>query len=438
MATQNPPVGGKGDIERYVVPVSAARVEARVMTPLFFDTFQADPNLRLLVVEDDELQRLVLVKRFEQLGVRDIAVAGDGEQALEVLNADPRINLVVTDLDMPRMDGLELIRELGTRAEPLAVALHSAMDSGLLACAALMSRERNVRFLGILTKPGQGDDLARLLGRASKHFERISTAVVKPIDLNAIFAGLANDEFEPFFQPKVRLLDGAVVGAEALARWRSPRLGMVPPLFFIDQLEAAGKLDQLTRVMLRKSFERAATWRKTSGRVGVSVNLSQSFLALTGVSEEIADLAAEFMLPASSIGLEITESVAMTEVGTCLENIARLRMRGFRLSVDDFGVGYSSLQQLVRIPFQELKLDRSFVTNVVAESRAAIVLEATVALARKLDMSTVAEGIENLAEWEFLRGLGCDIAQGYYIAKPMAAPDFATWLDRCPTQYGLQ
>jgi EAL domain-containing protein (putative c-di-GMP-specific phosphodiesterase class I) len=140
-------------------------------------------------------------------------------------------------------------------------------------------------------------------------------------------------------------------------------------------------------------------------------------------------------MPTSAVGLEITESVAMTEVGTCLENIARLRMRGFRLSVDDFGVGYSSLQQLVRVPFQELKLDRSFVTNVEVGSRAAIVLEATVALSRRLEMSTVAEGIETQAEWDFLRGLGCDIAQGYFIAKPMSASAFAEWLEQRPTMY---
>jgi EAL domain-containing protein (putative c-di-GMP-specific phosphodiesterase class I) len=416
--------------ERYVDPKRDNARVTRSITPAFTDVVALNDNLGVMVVEDDALQRRVLVKRLEAIGITNVREATDGVDALEKLDADPSINCVISDLDMPRMDGLELVRAISTRPEPVALAIHSAMDSELLTCAELMCTEERMRFLGIIPKPANAESLERMLARARGYLDRDSRSMLPPVPYEEIVQGLDNNEFEPFFQPKVRMLDGAVVGAEALARWRHPIRGIVSPIQFIDAMEAAGDIHRLTAAILDKSFVELVSWQKRSPHVGVAVNLSLSYLAKPRVSDAILALADSYNLKRHLISLEVTESVAMTQVAPCLENLARLRMRGFKLSADDFGVGYSSLQQLVRVPFQEMKLDRSFVSSVHTNPRAAVVLDATVSLARNLGMATVGEGVETAEDWDYLRDLGCDVAQGYFIGRPMASRQFEEWIHK--------
>jgi EAL domain-containing protein (putative c-di-GMP-specific phosphodiesterase class I) len=300
----------------------------------------------------------------------------------------------------------------------------------------LMARERRLRFVGVLTKPANAVDFAALLDRAEAHHRTAPVVARRPLPVitaQDCERGLANGEFEPFYQPKVRFSDTQLVGAEALARWRHPELGVLAPGAFLDVMEQSGLLRQLTMVMINGAVREAKHWTVLPvAAVPIAINLSLSCLSTPGIAECVANLVAQQQVPASLVRFEITEQVAMADVGMCLENIARLRMRGHRFAIDDFGVGYSSLQQLVRIPADELKLDRSFVAGIGTGSRASLLIEATISMARKLSLSTVAEGIETDFEWQFLHNLGCDQAQGYFIARPMAACDFVTWAQARP------
>ncbi|UUZ73935.1 EAL domain-containing protein [Polaromonas sp. P1(28)-8] len=180
-------------------------------------------------------------------------------------------------------------------------------------------------------------------------------------------------------------------------------------------------------VMLRKSAALCRTWLSAGLQATVSVNLSPQSLGDVNLADRVTQLVLDQGLEPRHMVLEVTESVATTNVGRALENLARLRMKGFGLSIDDYGTGYASMQQLTRIAFTELKIDQSFVTNATKQASARVVLESSLDIARKLNITAVAEGVETQADWNLLRQLGCAFAQGYFIARPMEAGAYLDW-----------
>lgn len=260
-----------------------------------------------------------------------------------------------------------------------------------------------------------------------------STADTVSFTAEEIAAGIENDEFEPFFQPKVDIATGKVVGAEALARWQHPQQGIVPPYAFIDALEASGRIDMLMRCMLRKSAAACRTLQTLGHESTVSVNVSLKSLHDVTVADQIMEIVWSQRVEPRQMILEITESAATTELGKALDNLTRLRMRGFGLAIDDYGTGYSSLAQLTRVPFTELKIDQSFVTHAGKRESAKVILASSLEMARKLKIQAVAEGVETRENWDLLCELKCDVAQGYYIARPMAMKNYVKWVEDWPS-----
>jgi EAL domain-containing protein (putative c-di-GMP-specific phosphodiesterase class I) len=246
--------------------------------------------------------------------------------------------------------------------------------------------------------------------------------------ISEIEAGILGDQIEPFFQPKVALHDGSVIGAEALARWRHPHNGIVPPAAFLPQIETSELIKPLTWTMLKKSALACRRWREAGYELPVAVNLSQSLLADCRLADRISDVVREQGLEPRYVVLEVTESAAMSDIGAGLENLTRLRMKGFGLSIDDYGTGFSSMQQLSRIPFSELKIDRSFVSSADRDEKLRVMIETSLMLASKLKLKFIAEGVETAAEWETLKALGCYAAQGYYVSRPLDGDAFVEWL----------
>jgi len=250
---------------------------------------------------------------------------------------------------------------------------------------------------------------------------------VPQYSLDEILDGLENNQFEPFFQPKLDVATRRVVGAEALARWRHPRHGLVPPSAFISTLEASGKIDALMWMMLGKSIAFCNVLHSAGFDCVMAINLSLVSLTDTDLANRIIEITNAYGVDSRKICLEVTESALTTDIARALENLARLRMRGFGLSIDDYGTGYSSMQQLTRIPFTELKIDGSFVTNASARESAKVVLASSLAMARKLNISAVAEGVESQEDWDLLGELGCEFAQGFFIARPMPVREYLLW-----------
>jgi EAL domain-containing protein (putative c-di-GMP-specific phosphodiesterase class I) len=383
-------------------------------------------GLITLVVEDDDFQRRIVARMLRSLGAREVLEAGDGKQALASIRGAALVDLVVCDLDMPEMDGMEFMRHLGQENSAVSVIIASVQELSLLNSVKKMARAYGVRLLGIIEKPVTLKVLETLIAlhELPKPQSARVSADAPSFSLEQILHGVQEKQFEPFFQPKVALATRQVLGAEALARWRHPEHGLVGPFAFIAPLEQSGKIDELTLVMLQKAARACHAWREREMALTVSVNLSVVSLADTKLADRITEIVRSAGLDPRHMILEITETAAMTEVAPALENLARLRMRGFGLSVDDYGTGFSSLRQFTRAPFTELKIDQGFVTGCAANPAARAIVESSVEMARRLNIKSVAEGVETQADWDVLQAVGCDLAQGYFIAKPMQESEF--------------
>lgn len=388
-------------------------------------------ELCFLVAEDHEFQRSMIVQMLEQLGATGVYEAEDGRTAMEITRElDHPFDIIVTDIDMPGMDGLSFIRRLGEAGVGASLIVTSSLDRPLLDTIETMSAAYGMRLLGAIEKPLTQDRLAEMIAlhwRAKPNPERPRPGA-GAYTLDEILAGLREDEFEPFYQPKVELRTGRVKGAEALARWRHPRNGIILPSAFLGLLEDNSQISELTWAMLAQGARDCRSWRDTGLDLDVSVNLSGKQLADPGISDAITWQVTQQGLDPKHMILEITESAAITEVGRVLENLTRLRMKGFGLSIDDYGTGYSSMQQLTRIPFTELKIDQSFVMHAARQESSRLILESSLEMAKKLKIVSVAEGVETQDDWNLLRQTDCDLAQGFHIARPMPSGELAEWV----------
>jgi EAL domain-containing protein (putative c-di-GMP-specific phosphodiesterase class I) len=251
----------------------------------------------------------------------------------------------------------------------------------------------------------------------SKFHEPIKS---QTFSIEEILEGIKEKQFEPFFQPKVNFHSGQIIGAETLARWIHPKFGIIPPYSFISVLESSSNIDELTYLILEKSAEAFHTFRKMNDNLTLSINLSADSLDKTGFAESVTKIVRNTGLNTQNFILEITESAAMTDVANALENLARLSMNGFELSIDDYGTGFSSMQQLTRVSFSELKIDQSFVRDFTENKNLRIMVKSCIDMAHKLNIKCVAEGVETKEEWELLKSMNCDVAQGYFIARPLS------------------
>jgi len=277
-----------------------------------------------------------------------------------------------------------------------------------------------------MEKPATIEKLQQMLERLGD-----SAPVSQASDLPSMRAGeilqaLEQGQFRAHFQPIVSIATGQLVAAEALVRWHHPRHGVIAPDAFLPQIEAARLMQPLTQAVLRDAAAIGQARGATAPPLKIWVNLSLSLLCDVEPLDLFAQVEDGAPL-AGRVAFEVTESAAMTNAAIALENLSRLRMRGFELAIDDYGTGYSSLQQLTRVPFDKLKLDRSFVTSVRPGSRQWTLLESTIDMARKLGLQSVAEGVETREDWQNLERLGCDLAQGYLVSRPLTAQAFADW-----------
>ncbi len=388
-------------------------------------------SLRFLIVDDDADQRYLLARTLNRMGMPNIVEAASGRAALEVLGrAGEAVDIVISDLQMPDIDGMELVRRIGERALPVSVILVSALDGVLLASAATMTQAYGVRIIGTIEKPATRDKLFTVL----RHYlpptpdaEAARDIAFAPTS-DVVLTGIAAGQFEPFFQPVVELATGRVVGAEALARWRHPAYGILGPELFLPPLVHAGYMDELSWIMLALAAMEAGRWRGEGLRLTVSVNVSATSLADPNYADAVTQIVSGQGLEPSEMILELTETEAILNVAAALENLTRLRMRGFGLAIDDYGVGFSSMQELSRMPFTEVKIDRSFVTRASTSEKHRMMIEHTIAVAHQLGLKTVAEGVETKAEHDLLASLGCRRIQGYYVAKPMDSTGFLRWM----------
>lgn len=388
-------------------------------------------DLKILVVEDDDFQLKMIVNMLRALGVADICEASDGKQALAALDAAAHpVDIALCDMNMPEMDGMEFMRHLGGKQSAISILILSMLNKALLTSIETMAKAYGINLLGVVEKPIALAQLELLISQFERPKIKMqkTAAATQSFSLDEILHGMRAKQFEPFFQPKVELKTGRITGAEALVRWVHPEHGVVAPYVFIALLEQSNNIDELTFMMLEKSAAACRLFHDRGDAITVSVNLSLVSLDDTELAQKITTVVKNVGLDPRHMILEITESAAMTNVAHALENLARLCMHGFSLSIDDYGTGYSTMQQLTRIPFSELKIDQSFVKNFGNNEALRIVVESSIDMAHKLNVKSVAEGVETAQDFDMLKSIGCDTVQGYFIAKPM---NLASFIEFC-------
>ena len=388
-------------------------------------------ELQVMVVEDHGFQRRIALRLLSELGIERVLEGSDGLHALDVLRkqATPP-DVVLVDLDMPGMDGIECIGHIAQERLARSVVVVSALDPALLNTVQTMARAYGLRVLGSVEKPLTRDKLESVLGRLDEHAGEEQDDGVADFSLQALSDALESGEIVPWFQPQVEFGNGKVIGVEALARWERPDGSLVRPNLFVPMLEREGLANKLTDRMLDAACRWKQGWDHHGHRLKLSVNVSAASLADPSAADRYQAIVESHGVEPEDVILEITESSVMSDAARGLGLLARLRLKGFGLSIDDFGTGYSSLAQLSQIPFTELKIDKDFVFGAHAQPRKRAVVEASLDLARKLGLTAVAEGVESMEDWQMLAELGCDIAQGWLIGRPVPGSELQAAISR--------
>lgn len=382
--------------------------------------------MKALVVDDDAFVRAALTHQLGALGVGTVHGAADGAEAAGTLRAHGPFDLIVLDLQMPGTDGIELLRMLGSARETADVILTSSLDEKLLRTAGQLAQAHGLRLLGAMQKPITLQALRDLLGR---HAGAVAAAP-PPAAFSAeqLAQALRNGEIRPYFQPKVRARDGRAVSVEALARWVHPELGVVAPSRFIPLAESAHLIDALTSEIYAQAVAWLPRWDAAGREVTLEINLSATSLTRVTFPDEAGAIAAAANIPCERIVFEITESALVADLARSLDTLTRLRLRGFKLAVDDFGTGHSTFTQLKQLPVSELKIDQSFVGAATRDAEARAIVESSQALARQFRLLSVAEGVEDQATATLMRQLGVDLLQGYLHGRPMPGEQLtAAW-----------
>lgn len=385
-------------------------------------------NPSVLLLDDDPFMLKLLQRHLVHFGLTSVVAHASGRSALAALDAMPvERDLIMLDLNMPEMDGIEFVRHLVERNFRGGLILISGEDARMLQAATLLVHAHKINLLGHLQKPVDPQALKSLLSGWHAGNTQGLRAERKQYDAQALRTAIQDNQLVNYYQPKVSVATGELMGVETLVRWKHPSDGMVFPDQFIDTAESHGLIDALTHAVLTQAFVDTAVWNSQGLQLKVAVNVSMDNLAKVEFADFVANQAQAAGIAPQMTVLEVTESRLMTDMRAPLEILTRLRLRRFRLSIDDFGTGHSSLAQLRNAPFEELKIDRSFVHGAHADETNRAIFFASLGLAKELGMEVVAEGVEDQADWDFLVQSGCDLAQGYFIGRPMPAVDIQGW-----------
>lgn len=391
--------------------------------------------MRLLVLDDDPDIGQTVHSMAETLGYQ-CQVTTRPDDFFNALD-DWHPSHILLDLVMPEMDGMEVIRHLADRRCDAALIISSGLGGRVIDAASRAASQHQLSMAGVLVKPFSFRDLRTLLGRQppAPPLPRTRDGAAPPALTPAMLdEAIQNNQIGLVYQPKVQCGDDTVtVGFEALARWQHPQWGAIPPDRFIMLAEREGLIEALTRKVLIQACATMGGIRRARGAAAdhwsMAVNLSARCLTQFDMVDKLVTLCQLHGLEPRHLTLELTETAAMEDGVLALDLLTRLRMKGFQLAIDDFGVGYSSMVQLARLPFSELKLDKAFVAAAGHSREARTIIRSAVDLGHQLDLKVIGEGVESGEALAFLSEVGCDFVQGYYIARPMGKEAIGAWLD---------
>jgi EAL domain-containing protein (putative c-di-GMP-specific phosphodiesterase class I) len=377
---------------------------------------------RLLVVDDDPDVAAFIAEVGTQGGY-EVATASsrsEFEQAYQLLAP----TLVICDLNMGTLDGVQVLRYLAAEQCRAPIVLISGLGADVRASAMRLGESRGLNMFATFQKPLRLADLERCLKEAGPD--------VPDISQEALVTALERGRLGLHYQPQIRLggsRPGEVYGVEGLMRWHPEQGGTIAPARFIPVAEESDLIEALTDFAITEAARQTAAWQRQGLDLSIAVNLSPKLLRQRSLPEHMETLLASAGLKQDRLVLEVTESGAMTNTQLATEILTRLRIHGVHISLDDFGTGFSSMVQLYRMPFSQIKIDRSFVADLTKNREAEVIVRAIIGLAGNLGLHCCAEGIEDLETLRRLAELGCHTGQGYYISRPIPAQDLPSWLE---------
>ncbi len=398
---------------------------------------------RLLILDDDPMTGKTIQQIAEFAGL-EVCFTPDPNRFFALLH-DWHPTHIALDLVMPTMDGMQVMARLAKLSCRAKIIITSGVGSRVLDAAGRSATEHGLDIAGVLAKPFSPPQLRAMLlghgGAVSSPLSAEAPAYPPEITLADLHQALNRQEFVLAYQPKVLCATGELAGVEALVRWAHPSYGLLPPGRFIPLAESCDLIDRLTDQVI----DQALAWFEplcagatqlsptTRDRLMLAVNISARTLTNVALFERVQERCQGHRVHPTRLIFELTETSAMDDPVASLNLLTRLRMIGFHLSIDDFGTGFSSMLQLVRLPFSEIKVDKSFVMTAMTSSESRTVVKFIVDLGHSLGLRCTAEGVEDAKTLEYLTNIGCDLAQGYYIARPLTGDDFCLWLASRPS-----
>jgi EAL domain-containing protein (putative c-di-GMP-specific phosphodiesterase class I)/ActR/RegA family two-component response regulator len=385
----------------------------------------------IVLLDDDPFMLKLLTHMLAQLGYTCVVACDSGQKALtQIRETRDVVDLIFLDINMPGMDGVEFIRRLVECQYGGSVILVSGENSRILESVEKLIGAHRLIALGCLQKPVKPDELARLMSTLKPNIGHRSLAHVSQhlYGGEQLRAAIAGGQLVNHYQPKVAMATGEVVGMESLVRWQHPEDGLIFPDRFLGLAEEQGLLTHVTTAVLTEAMKQAKAWWQAGYHLPIAVNISMDDLIALDFPDMAVALAASIGVNPQLLTLELTEGQVMRQLSTVLDVLSRLSLKRFRLSIDDFGTGHSSLAQLRDLPFDELKVDRGFVHGASTDATREAICSASLRMAHQLQMQVVGEGIEDRDDWNFLSQLGCDVGQGYFIARPMPAAEVVDWI----------
>jgi len=375
---------------------------------------QKDPVL--LALDDEEEIAETVCAIGAKAGFRTVSSTTPARLRELVEQNNP--DVIVLDLQMPGLDGVSALRHLADVRSTAKIFLVTGMDERTIASAEQYGLRRGLTIFGTLQKPFDPGELFTRLERAH--------AAIRPLTAADLELAIANGELVVHYQPIIRrFADNTwdVSAVEALLRWNHPVRGLLTPDSFVSMGEAGGLSRAITDFVLQRGIEQLKGWEALRLRLGLRINVSATLISDIAFPDRLEAMLVEHSLDAEMLALEITETAMLEQTPDAFDILTRLRIKNIGLAIDDFGIGYSSLTQLFRMPFNEMKIDRSLVGRIIEAKEAWIMVDALVALAHKLNLTVCAEGVENQATLDALGQFGCDFAQGYHISPAVPAAE---------------